>query len=321
MKRKHLYVILAILALAVLIYAPTLVVDGGAGEEEPPEGEALEFPALAGETPVGVRIADPGTGDTLSLERGAERWTVDGHRADSAKVADLLAALDTARSTRLVARNPDNHPRLGVEEDGGRRVDVTTREGSTVSFFLGERDSGSGGYYARLAGSPEVWLLEGPVGGYLGRDLEGWRDRDIATVDTAAVREIVIDRGDEQVALTRGTEGWRVGDLPADSATVADLLRELASVTATGFPPDSAAATADFSEPDARLSAFAPEAGDVTGRALVASLGFLEPEGDAPEWWVKAADSPAVYELSSYVVRRLLPTRAALLATEEEPEE
>lgn len=311
MKRKHLYVILAALAAGLLLYAPTLVwrPDGGRDGAAPEDAFRIEgMEASAART---IRIAHP-DGEAARLEMTDLGWRVNGHRADSARVADLLAAIDTMTATRVVARNPENHARLEVTPETGRTVELRAAGGESFTFHVGRRDLGTGGYHVRREADDRVWLLQGPVGGYVGRVVENRRDRVLARLDTARVREILLRRGDAETVLERGEGGWSLADgPPADSATISGLLRRLPELFSTNFPPDSVAAAADFSSPDAVLSIFSEEEGDVTERELVLSLRFLRREEGEP-WLVKRADEAEVYELSQAVAEALLPSRERL---------
>lgn len=307
MNRRQLKVIVALLAVAVLLYSPSLFRrDGNGGSLDTGAGFTFE---LAG-SPSRVDIISLADADTIRLEREPEGWTVDGHPADSAKVADLLGVVGDLQAGDLIARNPANHDALGVSDTGGRRIEVYTESEEPRAFHLGNRDLSAGGYYVRAPGTAEVFRLESPAGGYLSRERDGWRDRLIARVDTSAVREILIRRGSDDVVLRRTEAGWRVGEVPADSESVARLLGILPEMSSTGFPTDSLAETTDFTSPDAELDVFAEDTGDVTGRRLVLALKLIEGEGGA--WLVRRADDPEVFELSSFTMGRLLPSREAL---------
>lgn len=318
MKRKHLYVILAILAVGLLLYAPSLVRRPGEGGASG-SGDAFSLEGLDAGAVSRIRITTA-AGETALLERTDRGWRVDGHRADSATVADLVAALDTMRTTQVVARNPGNHARLEVTSETGRTVELGTPAGDSFTFVVGSRDLGTEGYHVRRAGEDRVWLLRGPVGAYLRGALDYWRDRVLAGVDTSAVREVLIRREGEELVLRRADGEWSLGDgTPADSAAVSGLLRRLPRLLASDFPPDSVAAAADFGEPDAVLNVFARGEGeDVTDRELVLSLRFLRGEDGEP-WLVRRADETEVYELSAAVGEALVPDREKL-AGEDSPE-
>lgn len=308
MSRKHLYVILAVIAFGLLLYAPTLVRDAGW------RGTEALRPLLGGTPapPVSVRIS--GTADSLQLVRDERGWRVNGRPADSAAVADFLEALLDARLGDLAAREAEAHARLGVAEEGaeGRRVTIRTEAGEEAAFHVGRPASG-GGRFVRRADEPEVYVLPGRVAELLTRAPEALRERRIVALDTAAVREITVRRGREELTLARADGGWRVGDAAADTARMRDLLTSLSDLRASGFPPDSAAAAVDFSEPDAILNVFVVDRDDpVIGRDLGASLRFVRGAGEEDPWLVRRADEAHVFEIPAATARRLLPERREL---------
>lgn len=319
MKKKHLYVILAALAIGLLLYAPTAIRSPDDGSPAEGDGFALQGVEPAAIQRIRILHAD---GDTARLERTDRGWRMNGHEADSSHVADLLTAIDTMRATQVVARNPDNHARLEVTAETGRTVELHGASEARWRFIVGRRELGTGGYHVRLPEEDRVWLLHGPVGGYTGRNVEDWRERYVTRLDTARAREIVIREGGAEIALRRAGGVWTLGDgVPADSGVAGALLRRLAELRSSGFPPDSVAAAADFGEPDAMLSVFGAAEGDVTGRELLVSLRFARPDEDGP-WLVKRAGEPDAFELAEATVGDLLPTAGELAgeASGSEPE-
>ena len=302
MNAKQLRVIAIVLGVAVLLYLPRLLRDSG-------EGGTLDvgdgFSFVVTDSIASVNIALAGNAGTIRLERTDPGWTVDGYVADEPKIRDLLDVIGNLSSAEIVARNPSNHANLGVAE-GGRRVEVRTVGGDVRPFHLGDRDTRSGGYFVRLPGDDVVYRLDGPTGGYLNRERDGWRPRLIASVDPAAVREILLRRGDREAVLRRSGEGWLAGDAPADSALVERLLSILPSVSASGFPSEEEEAAADFTVADASFEVFSAGSADVTGRQLELSILLLEDE-ERGDWIARLADGTETFRLSSLTVNRLLP--------------
>ncbi|MCY3599090.1 MAG: DUF4340 domain-containing protein [Gemmatimonadetes bacterium] len=306
MNAKQLKLIAIVLGVAVLLTLPRLFRDSG-------EGGTLDvgdgFSFVVTDSIAGVDIVLADDAGTVRLERTDAGWTVDGYVADEPKIRDLLDVAGRLSSSELVARNPSNHAGLGVAE-GGRRVEVRTAGGDVRRFHLGGRDTRSGGYFVRLPGDDVVYRLDGPAGGYLSRDRDGWRPRLIASVDTAAVREILMRRGEREAVLRRSDEGWLAedvaGDAPADSALVQRLLSILPSVSASGFPTAEEEAAADFTLPDGWFEVFSEGSADVTGRQLELSILLLEDE-ERGDWVARLADGTEAFRLSSLTVNRLLP--------------
>ncbi|WP_420450015.1 DUF4340 domain-containing protein [Candidatus Palauibacter sp.] len=302
MNARQLKVIAVVLGVAVLLFLPRLFRDSG-------EGGTLDvgdgFSFVVADSVAGVDIVLAEGAGVVRLERTDAGWTVDGYVADEPKIRDLLDVIGNLSSAELVARNPSNHTGLGVGE-GGRRVEVRTGGGDVRGFHLGERDTRSGGYFVRLPGDDVVYRLDGPAGGYLNRERDGWRPRLIAAVDTAGVREILMRRGEREAVLRRGEDGWLAGDAPADSALVERLLAMLPSVSASGFPTEEEEAAADFTLADASFEVFSAGSADVTGRQLELSILLLEDE-ERGDWVARLADGTEAFRLSDLTVNRLLP--------------
>ena len=311
MNAKQLKIIALLLGLAVLLYLPRLFRDGGAGGSVD-AGEG--FSVAVSDSVAGIDIVLADGAGAIRLESSAAGWTVDGYAADEQKVRDVLGVVVDLTSTEIVARNPSNHGAMGVGEEG-RRIELRMTGGDALSFHLGERDQRSGGYFVRLPGDPVVYRLDGPAGGYLSRERDGWRPRRIASVDTAAVREILIRRGEREAVLRRADEGWLAGDAPADSTAVARLLAVLPSISASGFPTLEEEAAADFSLADASFDVFSTGAEDVTDRQLELSLRLLSDE-ERGDWLARLADGAEAFRISSLTADRLL---AEELLPEPEP--
>jgi len=305
MNTKQLKVIAILLGVALLLYLPRVFRDDGAGGSiDVADGFRFALPDPVTRVDI-IQVAER---DTVRLDRTAAGWTVDGFRADSVKVANLIGVLTDLTSDIAVARNPNNHAAMEVDAASGRRVEVYTEAGGPLAFRLGKRDLAAGGYFVRLPDSDAVFRLESPAGGYLSRAQDGWRVRSIARVDTSTVRELVLLRGEEEVVVRRSEAGWMIGETAADTGAVMGILRMLPSLSASGFPSEEDVAAADFSAPDAELDVFAEDEGDVTGRRLVLSLRFIEDE-NVGDWLARSADGAEVYRLATFNMNRLLPER------------
>ncbi|WP_419950715.1 DUF4340 domain-containing protein [Candidatus Palauibacter sp.] len=302
MNARQLKIVAIVLGVAVLLYLPRLFRDSGAGGSLE-VGDGFSFAVADSVAGVDIMRAD-GAG-TIRLERTADGWTVDGYVADEQKIRDLLDVVVDLSSEEIVARNPSNHDAMGVGEEG-RRIEIRTDEGASLRFHLGTRDTRSGGYFVRIPGDPVVYRLDGPTGGYLSRERDGWRPRAIASVDTAGVREILIRRGEREAVLRRSDGNWMLGDAPADSSVVQRLLAVLPSVSASGFPTEEEEAGADFTRAHAAIEVFSAGSDDVTDRRLALSLRLLSDE-DAGDWLARLADGREVFRLSGLTVDRLLP--------------
>lgn len=239
--------------------------------------------------------------DTIRLSRTDGVWSVNGHPADSARIARFWSDLAGARVTGPVARNPSNHPRLGVAADSATRMVARTAEGEEVTLLVGESGPSRPSAYVRLPDRDPVHVVHADLRGAAAREADAWRDRTVVRVDTSRVRRLVLSRPEGDVTLDRPDGLWVLDDgTPGDSAAVQGILGALAGLRATGFAPDTASL-------------------DAAGRTLVAldraedtltvlSLAEMEPAGAL----LRARDDPTIYELTSYQVGRLFPEPDAL---------
>jgi len=310
MSEKTLRIVVGVAVLLVAAYALTAMVGGSTSADRGDTGRAL-VRALAGarEGLATVRIVGPQPGDSVELARGADgSWTVNGKPADSAAVARLEEALEGARVGHLAATNPENHARLGVAADNTWRLELhRAGRGEPVRLFVGNNGPSYPSAYARLPDSDDVYVLLGNLVSAVRRPAAEWRDRVVLRVDTAAVRRVVVTRDGDTYELQRDSALWVVGNAPADSVVVGDLLAELARLEAQGFEGDTVA----LGDSVTRSVLVLGEAGDTLALVRIA------PTEQSWTWRATAAGKAAtrglgeedVFELSSWRADRIAPEK------------
>lgn len=299
MTERQVKVIFGVLALLVAAYAGVQLTGGGGDGS----GGALGLAAAVEGPPDVVRVYRAG-GDSLRLEARRGTARVNGFPADSADLASLFAALDTAAADELVSRNPENHERLGVSSGEADSVAVGPAGSASFAFLLG--GSGRGGRFVRRPGDDRAYLLEGTVASSLGRTEGRWRDLEIAALDTGRVARLAVERDGRRTLFVRDSAGWRTaGSGPLDATEASTILGELAGLRASSqLPPDSAVRSADFSDPDAALRAWSSAAGE--GEPLLV-LRAVE-RGGSGDYLARREDRPLTYPLPGYRVDRVFPT-------------
>ncbi|MFO7260501.1 MAG: DUF4340 domain-containing protein [bacterium] len=309
MSEKTLRIIVGVAVLLVAAYALTAMVGGSTSADRDGTARTL-VRALAGASKglSLVRIVGPEPGDSVELVRGDDgTWTVNGRPADSAAVARLEEALEGARVGHLAATNPDNHKRLGVAADSTWRLELhRASRGDPVRLLVGNNGPSYPSAYVRLPDSDEVYVLLGNLVSAVRRPAAEWRDRIVVRVDTAAVRRVVVMRDEETYELQRDSARWVVGDAPADSVTVGDLLAELARLEAQAFVEDTVALGDGVTRSVVALG----EAGDTLALVRIA------PTEQSWTWRATAAGKAAAkglgedaFELSSWRVDRITPEK------------
>lgn len=305
MSEKALKWAVGVLAGLVIVYAAVLLLRsrGGGGSEGVALAKALE--GLSADEVRSVSIVGPS--DTIDLEASDSTWTVNGFTTEKNAVDRFWSAVGDARVGGLIASNPANHRRLGVAEDSTWSVTFHRASGGDVRVLLGKSGPSYTSSYARLPDEDEVYLLEGGLRGAAGRRIDDWRDRTIATVDTASVARVVIGRGGASATLSRGQGeegGWLVDGAQADSTVVRNLLQELSSIEATGF----AAPDDPFDGSDQRSLVAEDAEGD--------TLAAVEIRIEDSEALARAAGNPVLFRLSTFRADRIAPDLESLAAKE-----
>lgn len=302
MTRTTLRRILVVVALLGVGYGAVVLSTGpeDSGETEGPVAEILR--RAAGSELDSVRIE--GEDRTVVLRNRGDAWRVDGHRADSARVAELRAALEGGASVGLASRNAENHARMGVDSAGATRLLLASSGAGTLRLLVGDDGPLPSSVYARAPGTTPVYLVPGGLGRLVGRDAEGWRDRTVAAVDTGRAGVIRVRRGDTTYRLRRSDSGWRLDGGAVDSARVERVLADLSGLEARGFAPDTASVEAG----DRTVTVLGSADGDTLADLRMRRTG---PRG-APRFLVRARGRGGILELTPAQADRLAPPVAEL---------
>ncbi len=282
--RLSLYCLGAVVALYLLVF----LARGRSGPGAPDGGLAEALGGLDGAALVQIDIQGPG--DTIRLERDGTAWRANGFGADTGSVQRLLRAIDDVAVSSVVATNPDNHARMGVDADS-----AWTLTAGDVSVLLGKAGNRYRTSYARMPGANSVGLLDGDLRAAAARSLFDWRDKIIVSADTAMIASVRIQHANTSLLYERQDSIWMVGGEEADASTMRGILQELARLRASGFAGD------DVMRPlEADRSV---RASDAAGTDIV-SLTLQEREGG---FWVTTVGSEIVFEIPTFRGDRVAP--------------
>lgn len=247
------------------------------GAEAPRLAEQqLLLPALSGHLEE-VRMLSIRHGDlpAIRIERSTGGWVVPakaGYPALAGEVNRLLRALAEAHKVEAKTRNPDNHARLGLAEQGEGAALRLTLEGigeAPLALLIGQA-SQRGGQLVRLAGDPQVWLIDQPLE-LVAHEL-AWLDRRISAIPFASVREVEVRHADgEQLNVWRANPGQfnlALRQLPKGrSLAYEPVANGMATLFSTLDFADAAPLTqVDFkSKPELTFSVFTFAGGELQG--------------------------------------------------------
>jgi len=296
MSERMLKQLVGALFLTVALWAIVSFLSSGGGSIAA-SGEIADFFEELGEASIdGVRIAGPD--GEVELARAGGDWTANGFPADSGAISRLLGVLGELAVGDLVATNPANHDRMGVSVDSAVSVDFDVG-GDSRSILVGRQGRRYATSYVRLPGEDEVYLLEGDLRIQVLRRLDDWRDRKMASIDSAAVSRIEIERDGDAYTMVRGDSAWTFeGGGVVNPFAVVGVLSELSSLMASGFLADSDSIA--VLEQGGTTVAYSD-----TGEVL-AEITIGSGSGDR---WARTVTADYLYRVSSFRVGRVAPTR------------
>ena len=274
--------------------------------------------ALEGLLPIAPEVVDrvtfDGADQQTTIRRVGDEWLLVSEPAFDRRLAVFWNTVSLVDGAPLVARNPDNHFRLGVDDTQGVRV----------AFYLGDA------LQEELIFSP-VWSQEVQLC-YLRKprrdDVYGipcgfpqifdpspdsWRNPIIAQVPRQELDSIAFSYVNDAFVLRRAGNGWTVDadgqQFAANPLQIETLLQLLDTIIAQGFVPEEIAATIDFSFPDAVLTISTVPGSELGG----VSLAFIRASDGV--YFAKRPDSDTVYVVDGPTVDSLLRPRAGYIFT------
>ncbi|MDA0312060.1 MAG: DUF4340 domain-containing protein [Gemmatimonadetes bacterium] len=301
MSEQALKRLVGALVILVALWGITSLISSDGSGSRAASGEIAGVLDGVSETSV-ERVRMTTLAGSIDLARTDGAWRVNDFPADSGVVTGFWRVATGLAIGDLIAANPDNHERMGITDGAAWTLEFTVG-GETRTILVGGQGPGFATSYVRLPGSDDVYLLEGDVRAHIRRPLDQWRNKLLASIDTAAVVRLEVERGGDAYVLLRAAEAWTFESGEAARAvTVQNLLTDLRHLEASGIlaETDSLAAAAEGGS----LLAYDG------GGAVLAELHVGAGEGDR---WVRAAGDDTVYRLASFRMDRLFPRRETVL--------
>lgn len=269
-----------------------------------PEPGATTFALPVVDTALVDSIVIQRPADRVSLRRTDAAWTVNGHLADSAALADFLDVFGEETRADLVAMNPSSHSRLEVDDAQGRTLRVYQEGDLSSELIVGKRGASFQNVYLRRTGEDRVYEVQTSLATHVDRALDDWRNKRLATIDADSVGEVAILRGGTPVMVRREADSsWTVNGAPADAGAVRRLLDQFSSLNASGFPRPEQRDSIDFADPEREVT--------VRDRASQPLVEMVM-DSAAAGFWVRKTGDSVVYRLDRFRVNQLTPADSTL---------
>jgi Domain of unknown function (DUF4340) len=296
--RNLLRLAIALVALLALWGAVTLGTRKGDVEER------FRIPGTAAKDVDTVVFA--GLHDTVVLARsGAGAWQANGHPADRRMMEDLLTSLaDTAASGDLVAETPASYSSVGMDSASAKYVRVVAKGKTVADVIVGKAGQVYGTGYVRASSQPRVYLVRSALPTLASRTADEWRDRRIGGIPKDSIAWVEIERGAKRYTLGKQAGKWVLSPGRAtDSIAVANFLRELGNIQATGFAAPAQVDSLKFTLPKRRLTVVGPD-----GRPKLRLVFDSTKSG----LWAHADTGTTVWKLESWSADQITPAESTL---------
>ena len=200
-----------------------------------------------------VTIASP-SGIEARLEKVNDIWRVQREEAFIPKLNQLWTAASDIDGAQLVARNPENHAQMGVQEGQGINVAFWLGEFKQEEFIVGKWTQDVRLCYLRKPARNEVYAIPCPFGNIFDSNADGWRNPIVASIPRDAIQSVEFEYPEESFVLQRAERGWIVEGVdviePASVFAVNAVLGTLEGFIASGFASEQEADGLDFTGPD-----------------------------------------------------------------------
>lgn len=219
------------------------------------------------------------SGPSVRLQRSGDGWTVGpagastDYPARASAVKRLLNTLPALQVSAVATRQPDKHPRYGVDSTATTvalldsdneqlarllvgRTEFQNRNASqqTQSPMQRMRRQGTSLTYVRTPEQPDVYAVEAALEGLLDKTVEDWRDKTIWGVAESDIQRVHLTMAGDSAAADTSVRLQRA--VPSDTASrpqptwlsdgdtlstnaVSSVLSTVASPRASGFAEDT----------------------------------------------------------------------------------
>jgi hypothetical protein len=166
------------------------------------------------------------TGETAKVTRKEAAWILTSPQqveADTVEVASLVSSIESLEQTRVVSETGENAATFGLDPARITIVFKVMGEAAPRRLLIGNKTPTGGDMYARVDGSPKIFLIAGHLEDTFDKTPFELREKSVLKFSRDAADVLRIDAGTSNVALAKTGTEWRLTspvDARADFATV-----------------------------------------------------------------------------------------------------
>ena len=156
--------------------------------------------------------------------------------AQEGKLANLLNAFRDIKPQRLVAKNQSKWAEFQLTDSLATKITLFGTNGRQLTSLLVGKVNKGGVAFVRLPNENEVYAIDSYLGTNVNKPFNDWRNQDVINLLSNQVEKIEFKYdGDSSLVLEKGKEGWKMGDVAADSTLVIQYLNSIASKRSSKF--------------------------------------------------------------------------------------
>jgi hypothetical protein len=187
---------------------------------------------------------------TTVLEKINGTWMVTApgrYKADSAAVCAIVNQGKHVELKALVSSNPEKQS-VFVVDSSAPFIRISEKGTERAAFRIGKVSSSFMETFVRREGSNDVWLASGFLTATFNRQAKDLRDKTVFRTERDLIKSLMYQYGDTTFTVAFQDTLWRVGNEPANDATVNGVLSALSRLQAddvidTAFTPPKVIAT------------------------------------------------------------------------------
>ena len=192
------------------------------------------------------RIVIQKSGEPFEVVQENETWKVSisaGKKVDATEssVRNALGTLMRIKPDRIATRDPEKWKDYQVDS-AATRVQVFEGNKNTLDLFIGRfgvQGQRQFHTFVRLEGDDEVYAANDFMGMSFPSDPSSFRNTRFLQMETDSIYQVTFQYpADSSFILNKQGEDWYIGEIPADSAQVADFLSDLRYISSTEFVDD-----------------------------------------------------------------------------------